>query len=133
MSVLITVLLVAIAAYFFLRKKQRTPGAAQLNNYSTLLQGHVAFYQKLNDGEKKRFEKEIAEFLNDTRIEGVGTEITALDQVLIASGAVIPIFGFPGWRYQNLTNIILYPDTFDGEFSLRAATAISSAWSVRVT
>lgn len=55
-------------------------------------------------------------FLSAVRIEGVGTEISDLDRALIAASAVIPIFGFPEWRYQNLTNVILYPDTFDGEF-----------------
>jgi hypothetical protein len=29
---------------------------------------------------------------------------------------VIPIFGFPEWKYKNLTNVILYPDTFDKDF-----------------
>ena len=36
--------------------------------------------------------------------------------MLVASSAVIPIFGFPDWKYKNLTNVILYPDTFDQEF-----------------
>ncbi|MDB5024179.1 MAG: hypothetical protein JWP78_1934 [Mucilaginibacter sp.] len=54
--------------------------------------------------------------MNDTRIEGVGTAITDLDRILIASSAVIPIFGLPDWKYKNLTNVILYPDTFDKEF-----------------
>jgi len=76
----------------------------------------VTFYQKLDNIGKDRFEQMIADFLAETNIEGVGTEITSLDRVLIASSAVIPIFGFPEWKYQNLTNIILYPDTFDKEY-----------------
>jgi Mlc titration factor MtfA (ptsG expression regulator) len=42
--------------------------------------------------------------------------------VFIAASAVIPIFGFPEWRYQNLTNVILYPDTFDGEFQFEGGS-----------
>jgi Mlc titration factor MtfA (ptsG expression regulator) len=58
----------------------------------------------------------VSEFLQDVRIEGVGTAVTDIDRVLIASSAVIPVFGFSGWKYTNLTNVILYPETFDKEF-----------------
>ncbi len=49
-------------------------------------------------------------------IEGVGLEITDLDRVLVASSAVIPVFALGDWEYPNLTNVILYPDTFDKEY-----------------
>jgi Mlc titration factor MtfA (ptsG expression regulator) len=41
---------------------------------------------------------------------------------MIASSAVIPIFGFKDWEYRNLTNVILYPDTFDGEFQFEGGS-----------
>src|ERR1700743_1681458 len=66
-----------------------------------LLAAHVDFYYRQPRKGKKRFEQMVGLFLADTRIEGVGTEITELDKILIASSAVIPIFGFPEWRYQN--------------------------------
>jgi Mlc titration factor MtfA (ptsG expression regulator) len=116
MYIFFVILVMALVAYFLLKKKTGPTGAAQPINYKSLLEAHVVYYQKLDATDKIRFEKQVIEFLTDTHIEGVGTEITELDQVLIASSAVIPIFGFPAWRYQNLTNIILYPDTFDGEF-----------------
>jgi Mlc titration factor MtfA (ptsG expression regulator) len=116
MYILLAIIAIAIAAYFLFKKKPQIADHKQQTNYAPILQAHVTYYQKLDNTDKTRFEKGITEFLNNTHIEGVGTEITDLDKVLIASSAVIPIFGFPGWRYQNLTNIILYPDTFDKEF-----------------
>ena len=116
MYIFLIILLVAIAAYYLFRKKAPAAHASQQTNYAALLEANVTYYQKLDVTSKTLFEKRIAEFLDDTHIEGVGTEINDQDRVLIASSAVIPIFGFPGWRYQNLTNVILYPDTFDGEF-----------------
>ena len=92
-------------------EQEKTPGA-----YRAILDGHVAYYQKLSDADKTKFEKRLDAFLGDVHIEGVGTEITDVDRVLIASSAEIPIFGFPDWKYKNLTNIILYPDTFDQEY-----------------
>lgn len=118
-SAIIIILLVIIAVYFVFRKKGKiTPAVIDLEptEYKKLLTEHVIFYQKLNNTDKDRFEQLIADFLAETNIEGVGTEITPLDRTLIASSAVIPIFGFPEWSYRNLTNIILYPDTFDKEY-----------------
>jgi len=116
MYIFLIVLIIALAAYFLFKKKTvQTPPLTTFNP-KPLLEANVTYYQKLDDNEKTRFEKQLHAFLADTHIEGVGTEITELDRVLIASSAIIPIFGFPSWRYQNLTNIILYPDTFDGEF-----------------
>jgi Mlc titration factor MtfA (ptsG expression regulator) len=112
---LILVILLLLGIYFLFGKKKNVKILPD-ENYKMLLAEHVAYYKKLDNSDKARFEKLITEFLNDTRIEGVGTGITDLDRALIASSAVIPIFGFPGWKYKNLTNVILYPDTFDREF-----------------
>ena len=42
--------------------------------------------------------------------------MTTLDELLIASSAVIPIFGFDDWEYKNLSTVLLYPDTFNKDF-----------------
>lgn len=124
MSYLFIVLLAVGLIYFlFFRRKKvaetvETPGI----NYFELLDVHVPFYHLLDLNDKNRFEKRVREFFKQVRIEGVGTEVTDLDRVLIAASAVIPIFGFPEWRYQNLTNVILYPDTFDGEFQFEGGS-----------
>lgn len=117
-ALLVSVAILAIFAYFILRKKRvlEPVSAEAVSNYSTILKEEVSFYRNLDDAGKSRFEAMLTDFLNETSIEGVGTEITDLDKVLIASSAVIPIFGFPGWKYQNLTNVVLYPDTFNSDF-----------------
>lgn len=91
-------------------------GAGLSNELKQVLQQHVDYYNKLSDAEKSRFESLIAGFLEKVHIEGVGLEITDLDRALIASSAIIPIFGYKEWRYTNLTNVILYPDTFNNDF-----------------
>jgi Mlc titration factor MtfA (ptsG expression regulator) len=117
-SLLIAIIIIAIATYFLIGyKKVKTPSDVKLAAaYQELLQTEVEFYQNLPAEDRSRFERMIADFLNYVRIEGVGTVITDLDKVLIACSAVIPIFGFPGWKYRNLTNVILYPDTFDKDY-----------------
>ena len=114
---IIVALLVVFVTYLIFKTKMsvKTP-KDQTIDYCTLLNDHIAYYQKLSEVSKIRFENLIADFLQNVKIEGVGTDITDIDRVMIASSAVIPVFGFPDWQYKNLTNIILYPDTFDHEF-----------------
>ena len=35
-----------------------------------------------------------------------------LDKILIATSAVIPVFGFEEWHYTNLSGILLYSEYF---------------------
>ncbi|WP_089783053.1 zinc-dependent peptidase [Chitinophaga sp. YR573] len=113
-AIIIIALMIILGGYFPLRKRNRNKPSEDA--YKVILNEHIEYYQKLDDGGKARFEKLVKEFLNVTHIEGVGTEITDVDRVMVASGAVIPIFGFPSWKYRNLTNVILYPDTFNHEY-----------------
>lgn len=105
-----------IVLYMRRKKQKQTRNQAQADIYKVLLNEHIRYYQLLGDKEKGRFETLVNEFLQYVRIEGVGTEVTDLDKVYIAASAVVPIFGFPDWKYRNLTNVILYPDTFDHNF-----------------
>lgn len=114
--VIIIPILALLAWFIFRTKEHNTQPIAPQKTDSTLkllLDTHVDYYHRLNTVDKQRFEQKVANFLSDVRIEGVGTDITDLDKVLIASSAVIPIFGLGDWEYRNLTNVILYPDTFD--------------------
>lgn len=111
-------LILVLAAYFLFRKKKLPIVVDETTtlHYEVILNQEVDFYRNLDENGKIRFEELINEFLHDVRIEGVGLVISDTDKVLIASSAIIPVFGFPEWKYKNLTNVILYPDTFDQDF-----------------
>jgi Mlc titration factor MtfA (ptsG expression regulator) len=117
-SIIIVLGLGYLAYRLFNNQHKSVPvaNASLSNELKQVLQQHVAYYSKLSTEDKSRFEGLIAGFLETVHIEGVGLEITDLDRVLIASSAVIPIFGYKEWRYTNLTNVILYPDTFNNDF-----------------
>lgn len=115
--IILAIALVALAILLlFFRKPRIVPAEPLTSEQKKLLLDRVHYYERLDQAQRQRFEQLVASFLAETRIEGVGTEITDLDRILIASSAVISIFGFPEWRYQNLTNIVLYPDTFNNDF-----------------
>ena len=107
-----------IALYFIFRKRVPEQAAASLigEPEKQLLLTHVAYYQKLDAAERVQFEEMLADFLSYVKIEGVGITPDAVDRLLVGSSAVIPTFGFKHWKYQNLTNVLLYPDTFNKDF-----------------
>jgi Mlc titration factor MtfA (ptsG expression regulator) len=115
---IILAILSVIAVLFYLNK--RIKGHKTLNDFTPaqkqVLIDHIGYYNRLSDAEKLIFEDKIELFLNDVRIEGVGLEITDTDRIMVASSAVIPIFAFKDWTYRNVTNVLLYPDTFDKDF-----------------
>ncbi|SDG32780.1 zinc-dependent peptidase [Mucilaginibacter sp. P25] len=114
---ILILIVVALVVFVFLNKKKvvnETPAATL--NYKALLELHIPYYQHLDADRKLLFERKVARLLADINIEGVGTTVSDADKVMIAASAVIPIFGFNDWKYRNLTNVILYPDTFDSEF-----------------
>lgn len=115
----IVIPLLTILAWIIFGRKSK-PRSAPLQpldkNLLPLLETHVDYYCQLDIHNKKRFESHVARFLQYVNIEGVGLEVTDLDRVLVASSAVIPVFAFGDWEYPNLTNVILYPDTFDNEY-----------------
>ncbi|MCD0487064.1 zinc-dependent peptidase [Pedobacter sp. MC2016-14] len=106
-----------IALYFIFKKRSaKNEESALTNTEKDLLLQHVAYYQRLNSKDRQNFEGLLKSFLSDVHIEGVGMTLEPLDFLLVASSAIIPIFGFGQWKYQNLSNVLLYPDTFNKDF-----------------
>lgn len=85
-------------------------------NYRELLADYVKFYRQLDEEGKLRFEKRIEHFLSTIKITGVNAVVEDLDRLLIASGAIIPVFGISDWQYINLHEILLYPGAFNEDF-----------------
>jgi Mlc titration factor MtfA (ptsG expression regulator) len=112
-----------LIGYFILKNnKSKSAGIVANTGYKPVLLQNISFYRELDDAGKLLFEQKVNSFLAGITIEGVGTIVDDTDRVMIASSAVIPIFGFKDWEYRNLTNVILYPDTFDGEFQFEGGS-----------
>jgi Mlc titration factor MtfA (ptsG expression regulator) len=104
---------IAIVVVGYALYKRPVKKAALPADYKRILSEHVAFYRSLDDEGKIRFEEKIKELLGYIRITGVNTTVDDLDRLLVASSGVIPIFGFPEWRYYNLRDVLLYPHSFN--------------------
>ncbi|WP_242928360.1 zinc-dependent peptidase [Pontibacter vulgaris] len=74
-----------------------------------ILKDRIGFYHTLKEEDQRRFEKMLQLFLSEKRITGIQTEIDDLTKVLVGCSAIIPIFGFRDWEYQNLGEVIVFP------------------------
>ena len=84
------------------------------------LKRYVRYYTALRPDERARFERDVAVFIDDAEITGINATVTDEVCVLIASSAVMLVFGRPGWEYTDLPEILVYPAAFDEDY--RCAT-----------
>ncbi len=119
MKVLILLVIIAlIITYFRKQKKQKVaePDIAP-DDMHDLLVKHVTFYGRINSAEQELFRKRVQHFLATTRITPVGeAQVTELDRLYVGSSAIIPIFSFSDWAYNNLDEVLIYPGTFTKDF-----------------
>jgi len=118
-QILIVLILLVVLRYLIRYVKQpkwKKPKHPLSNVEREILRKYVKYYNLLSDEDKKKFEYKVQEFLLNVKIIGVDTEITTKDKILIASSAIIPIFAFKNWKYKNLKEVIVYPDTFNLNF-----------------
>ena len=113
MTPILVLIVIAIVVVGFALYKRPVKKADLPTDYKRILTEHVAFYRSLDDEGKIRFEEKLKEFLGYIRITGINTNVEDLDILLVASSGVIPIFGFPEWRYYNLREVLLYPHSFN--------------------
>lgn len=84
--------------------------------WEAVLQRDVVFFRVLEPAAQQRFRRQLQVFLGEKRITGIGVQVDATTRVLVAASAVIPIFGFPDWEWDQINEVLVYPTRFDGEF-----------------
>lgn len=112
--IFVLIALILLTLFFIFYKRPRK-SITLPENLSEILNEHVSYYKRLNDNNKIRFEEKIKKFLSYVSIDGVDTTVEVLDKLLVAASAVIPIFGFKKWKYENVRSVLLYPASFNRE------------------
>jgi Mlc titration factor MtfA (ptsG expression regulator) len=116
-SLALLIFSIAFILYVNSKIKKRKPVVAPpIKTIQTILGKEVQYFSKLSTSEKLRFTNEVNDFLKGVRITGVGTDVTEVDQVLVAASGIIPIFAFPNWKYPNLNEVLIYSDDFNEAF-----------------
>lgn len=99
------------------RRRRRLDRVPFPEEWRGILSENVQFYRTLDDEGKAYFEKRVQVFLDEKRITGVDTEIDDRTRVLVASAAVIPVYMIEDWEYDTLEEVLVYPDSFDRDYS----------------
>lgn len=117
---LLAVLILAPVEYWVLRRRcWRRKAVARRpfqEKWQVVLERRVRFYRALDDTKKQRFRQMVSIFLDEILVTGVRTEIDDTVRVLVAAGAIIPVFGFEDWEYHRLGEVLVYPGAFDRDY-----------------
>jgi Mlc titration factor MtfA (ptsG expression regulator) len=74
-------------------------------------------YERLPSEWRVRFENDLRVFLAEKRISGVGIEVTEELRLLVGASAVTLSLGWPDYEWDQLTEVLLYPDDFDRDYA----------------
>lgn len=85
-------------------------------DWENTLAAKVAYYSTLDEEKRARFKMEVQIFLGEKLITGIETEINDEIRLLTAASAIIPVFGFPDWEYDELSEVLIYPKDFDENY-----------------
>jgi len=99
------------------RRRRRILAQPFPADWEAVLQREVVFFRALDPEGQELFRRELQVFLGEKRITGIKLELDTTTLVLTAASAVIPIFGFPDWEWDQISEVLVYPDRFDREFA----------------
>ena len=119
MKFLIVLVIVGFVLLLLRRRRTSKSKAPEIpeNKEHELLVKHVRFYQSLNAEDQASFRERIQHFLDTVTITPVGEVVlTDLDRLYVAAAAIIPIFSYKDWAYNNLNEVLIYPNAFTKDF-----------------
>ena len=84
--------------------------------WEAVLQRDVVFFRVLDQAAQQRFRRQLQVFIGEKRISGIRVKIDETTRVLVAASAIIPIFGFLDWEWNEISEVLVYQNRFDGDF-----------------
>lgn len=87
-----------------------------LEPWRQLLRERYDHYDRLPSALRPRFESDIKLLLYEKRITGVGVPVTDELRLLVAASAVSLSLGWPDYEWEQLGEVLLYPQDFDRDY-----------------
>lgn len=110
------VFILLTGSFFYFASRNKGNNHIVPEDTEKLLLAKVAFYKELDEEQRRQFAARVKDFLGEVAIKGIEVDITPADRVLVAAGAIIPIFAFPDWTYRNISEVLLYKGSFNKQF-----------------
>jgi len=110
------------AGYFRIRDRRYARRRSVLGRpfpaaWRSFLETRYDHYDRLPKDLRRRFEDDVRLFLGEKRITGVEVEVTDELRLLVAASAVTLSLGWPSYEWEQLTEVLLYPDAFDRDYN----------------
>jgi Mlc titration factor MtfA (ptsG expression regulator) len=111
-------------------RRRRALGLPFPGSWRQLLLERYDHYERLDAEWRRRFEDDLRIFLAEKRITGVGVEVSEELRLLVAASAVTLSVGWPDYEWDQLTEVLLYPDDFDRDYTFggHERTGEAHAW-----
>jgi Mlc titration factor MtfA (ptsG expression regulator) len=99
------------------RRRRREALAAPFpDSTRTFLLETFDHYDRLPADWRRRFEDDVRVFVAEKRITGVEVEVTEELRLLVAASAVTVSLGWRDYEWDQLTEVLLYPQDFDRDY-----------------
>jgi len=84
-------------------------------------------YDRLPPDLRRRFEDDVRIFMAETRVTGIEAKVTDELRLLVAASAVTLSVGWPDYEWDQLTEVLLYPHSFDRDYSFESSELVGQA------
>src|SRR5829696_2348289 len=101
---------------WFRRSRVRMPEPFP-DAWRSFLWDHSAHYRRLPRRLQIAFERDVQRFIARHRITGVKTAVDDSVRLLVAASAATLSAAWPGYKWSELSEVLLYPDNFDRDYS----------------
>jgi MtfA peptidase len=100
------------------------------DDWASFLREHSAHYRRLSRRLQTAFEQDVQGFIATQRITGVETTVDDPLRLLVAASAVTLSVGWPGYKWSEVSEVLLYPDDFDRGYAIgqRELAGIAHVW-----
>ena len=100
------------------------------DDWASFLWKHSAHYRRLSGRLQLAFERDVQRFLASQRITGIKTTVDDPLRLLVAASAVTLSVGWPGYKWSEVSEVLLYPDDFDRDYAIgrRELSGIAHVW-----
>jgi Mlc titration factor MtfA (ptsG expression regulator) len=118
-------LLLVRRAYARVQKRREALARPFPEAWRELLLQTYDHYERMDASWRVRFEDDVRLFLVETRITGIGVDVTDELRLLVAASAVTLSVGWPEYEWDQIAEVLIYPDDFDRDYVIAGQGAIT--------
>src|SRR4029453_7537319 len=88
------------------------------DEWASFLWDYSVHYRRLPGRLRTAFERDVQRFIARQRVTGVETESDDSLRLLVAASAVTLSVAWPGYKWSEVSEVLLYPADFDRDYAI---------------